>query len=282
MKNSLGRDNFWDDATWQEIDKAVLVEVGRVRVAQKVFPSESTSDGSGGPSSNVVSADVFDPKTMSIAEGQTKPYIEISVEFPLTLGQVNGEATLKTARTLARFAAKELAMAEDITFFQGKRAALPPQVRVGNRDSAGDGLLGAAVRVIDVDPISPGVYGGETFKAVTRGIAELIKELQPAPHALFLESRIFADTYAPLPTTLVTTADRLIPLLQGGFYDTGALPARTGLLVSLAGEPTTLYVNQDAITAYMVENQGIYRFRVFERVQFVARDPRCFVRLDFK
>ena len=39
MNGSLGRDRVWNDHIWSEIDKAVREEVGRVRVAQKVFPS---------------------------------------------------------------------------------------------------------------------------------------------------------------------------------------------------------------------------------------------------
>jgi hypothetical protein len=54
-------------------------------------------------------------------------------------------------------------------------------------------------------------------------------------------------------------------------------------LVSLGGDPTTVYLGQDAVTAFTQEDQdGNSRFRVFERVQIIARDARAFVRLDFK
>ena len=39
MNGSLGRDRVWNEHIWSEIDKAVREEVGRIRVAQKVFPS---------------------------------------------------------------------------------------------------------------------------------------------------------------------------------------------------------------------------------------------------
>jgi uncharacterized linocin/CFP29 family protein len=281
MPNNLGRDELWSPEVWAEIDRAVLAEVGRIRVAQKVFPSSQSSNG------QYVPADVFDPATMTIAEGQTKPFLEISLEFPLTQGQVDGEPTLRTGRTLARLSAKSVALAEDLLFFQGKNAALPTRIKVVNKDSAGDGLLGVTgVTSISVDPLDPnrsGVYGENTFKAVITGIAHLTSEAQPGPYALILESSVYADTYAPLPSTLTTTADRLIPLLSGGFYGTGTLPQSTGLLVSLGGEPTSLYVGQDSITAYTQQDgDGNARFRVFERVQIVARDPRAFVKLEFK
>src|SRR5215217_3514022 len=164
MPNNLGRDELWSPEVWQEIDNAVLAEVGRIRVAQKTFPSSQSPDG------QYVPTDEFDPKTMTIAEGQTKPFIEISVDFRLTQGQVDNEATLRTGRTLARLAAKSAALAEDILFFQGETASLPATVKVGNRKSAGPGLLGIpGIQSLDVDPLDPGipgVYGGNTFAKV--------------------------------------------------------------------------------------------------------------------
>jgi hypothetical protein len=87
--------------------------------------------------------------------------------------------------------------------------------------------------------------------------------------------------------TLTTTADRIRPLVTGGYYGTGSLPtapdpAGSGLLVSLGGEPTTIYIAQDAVTAFtQLGGDGLYRFRVFERVQIVNRDPRALVLLAF-
>ena len=282
MPNALGRDRVWDDSVWGKIDTAVAWEVGRLRVAQKVFTAS--------PSGNAqyVPSDVFDVRAMTIEEGRTKPYLEISVEFSLTQGQVDNEAINGQGKILARLAAKSVALAEDSLFFLGQGAPLDPTVRVINRDSADQGILGlvggGSIEVDPLHPAVPGEYGSNTFKAVAQGLARLTTEAQPGPYALLLESSIFADTYAPLsPDTLTTTADRLIPLLPGGFYGTGTLPAFTGLLISLGGEPTTLYVGQDAVTAYTQEDaEGISRFRVFERVQLIARDPRAFVRLDFK
>lgn len=282
--NNLNRDQLWTPAIWQGIDTAVHGEVTPIRVAQKVFPPRVMEGAANVP------ADIFNPGTMAIAEGQTKPFIEILVEFSLTQSQVDNEATLNTGLTLAKLAAKFLALAEDTLIFEGDDAKLPPNIKVVNRESAGAGLLGAANvnKPVEVEPLQPGVYGGNTFKGVLEGMAELFKEGQPGPYALILEAAIYADTYAPLPTTLVTTADRLIPLLPGGFYGTGTLPEKTGLLASLGGEPVTIYRglnlnNFDVLTAYTQEDlEGRQRFRVYERVQFIARDPRSLVKLAFE
>ena len=278
--NNLGRGEVWSEPVWREIDDAVLKEVGRIRVAQKVFPSSQSSNG------QYVPADEFDPKAMTIAEGRTKPFIEISVDFRLTQGQVDNEATLQTGKTLSRLASKSAALAEDKLFFQGNQANLDPNVKVVNKDSVGPGLLN--VKNIKSQNVvaqgqNPKVYGRNTFKEVVKGMSDLTDDGQPGPYALILHSAIYADTYAPVQNGLATTADRLIPLLSGGFYGTGTLPASKGLLVSLGGEPTSLYVGRDAITAYTQEDgDGNSRFRVFERVQLIARDPRAFVKLNFQ
>src|SRR5262245_20777145 len=129
--NNLNRDDLWTKDVWADIDKAVLAEVGPIRVAQKVFPTTTMAGASNVP------ADVFDPATMSIEEGKTKPFIEISVDFRLTQSQVDNETTLHTARTLAKLAAKSLALAEDTLTFRGggKDVPLPRRVKVINRDS---------------------------------------------------------------------------------------------------------------------------------------------------
>jgi uncharacterized linocin/CFP29 family protein len=276
MVNNLGRDRLWTLEAWGDIDKAVKAEVGQIRVIQKVFPSMPFPNG------QPVPADKVDLATMTIAEGETKPFIEVSVEFGLTQTQAENESILHTGRTLAKMAAKSLALAEDTLFFQGKKVvpALERKgIKVTNGNSAEDGLLGAAGAIEKIDPNG---FPGSIFEGIVKAISELITETQPGPYALFLESSIYAKTYEPLPNTLVTVADRLTPLVTGGYYGTGALPANTGLLVSLGGEPTSIYVDVDTATAFTQEDAtGKYRFRVFERVQFVQRDPRALRGLDF-
>jgi uncharacterized linocin/CFP29 family protein len=300
MADNLGRDKLWDPATWAEIDKAVQAEVGRIRVAQKVFPTVQM------PNASNVSEDVFDPQTMSIAEGRTQQFVEISIEFPLRQSQVDNETTLRNARTLARMATTTIALVEDLLFFQGTNVKLPHGVIVTSRDAARTGLLGIANSNDPITVVRPGAqdgqggegaqggqavgqvggYGAATFNALVSGIATLIAVGQPGPYALFLETSVYADTHQALDVQhgkLVTTADLIAPLVTGGLYGTGTLHANTGLLVSLGGEPTTIYIAQDAITAYtQSDQQGIYRFRVFERVQIIARDRRVFVKLEFK
>jgi uncharacterized linocin/CFP29 family protein len=279
MPNTFGRDKVWDDATWQGIDQAVLAEVGAIRVAQKFFPTQSVPDGQFVPADRVGRHD----GVLRIDEGVTRPMIEIGTPFALTQGQIDAESSLHTGMTLAKEAARLVALAEDELFFQGADADLPDEVEVRNRNFANPGLLAQAdvIPPIEVPPRGEGGYGEHTFAAVTDGISQLIAHSQPGPYALILDSSVYADAYAP-SEALTTTADRLTALLKGGFYADAAMPERTGLLVSLGGEPTTLYVGLDAKTAYTQEDPGgDGRFRVFERVQLVARDRSALVRFDF-
>jgi len=86
----------------------------------------------------------------------------------------------------------------------------------------------------------------------------------------------------PSDASLVTTAEGIKPLVEGGFMETVTLPPDRDLLVTLAGDPTSLYVGREATTEFVRKNDSKVFFRVVERIQFVARDPRAFVLLKFE
>src|SRR5260221_6287321 len=111
--SNLGRDKVWAPDIWTAIDQAVTADVGQVRVAQKVFASTPM------PGASSVPADVFDPATNTIAEGQTKPLVELWLGFPLTQSQSDNESTLHTGQKLARLTGKSVALAEDVIMFRG-------------------------------------------------------------------------------------------------------------------------------------------------------------------
>jgi uncharacterized linocin/CFP29 family protein len=284
MAVNLGRDKLaWPAEVWQDIDQAVLDEAGRIRIAQKVFPASTDGNGQYVPDDAIDRRD--GAKALEIPEGRTKPYVELSVDLALTESQVENESTLHTGRTLAMLAAKDIAQAEDTLFFQGVEALAEDPLRVVNRAGAAAGLLNLdGADDVEVQPLEgeDTGYGPKTFKAVVDGISKLTAKGQPGPYALILATDVYADTFAPVGGTLTTTADRLTPLLTGGFYGTGTLPDRSGLLASLGGQPTTLFVGQDLITAYTQSNErGQTVLRVYERVQIIARDPTAIVKLIF-
>lgn len=290
----------WNESVWKEINEAVVAEMGKVRTAQKVFPTTLLDTNP-----TQIPNDVINFTDLSIKEGQTKQFVEIYHEFPLTTTQVTQEAVNKTCKTLARMAAKAIALAEDAILFQGQKAILPANVKADSVDAAGDGLLGEATPegannddpnkvsepiVVRLQTTSqtgetkPGVtYGENTFSAVAEGIARLTAKAQAPKFALFLPVKAYADTFVPPSNaSLVTTAERIKPLVEGGFMETVTLPKDSGLLVALAGDPTSLYLGREITTEFVRKDSSKYYFRVVERIQFVARDPRAFVLLKFE
>ncbi len=131
-------------------------------------------------------------------------------------------------------------------------------------------------------PVPSPLYGENTFKAVTDGIAKLVGKAQAPGYALFLPTAVYADTFVPpSAASLVTTADRIKPLVEGGFYSSGVLPEKEGLLVALGGEPVKLFVAREITTEYVRKEGARFFFRVVERVQYVVRDARSLVLLKF-
>ena len=79
--------------------------VAKVRGAQKVFPTTAFDND---PINDVITFPALTTK-----EGRTKPFVEVFREFPLTSAQVSKETEKRAGRTLARMAAKEIALAWD-------------------------------------------------------------------------------------------------------------------------------------------------------------------------
>jgi uncharacterized linocin/CFP29 family protein len=288
---NLGRDKIpWSKDIWDNIDRSVHDVVNAIRIAAKVLPVRPYPGARSVPTGEI---DYQNPAVLEAVEGQEAPFVEISRGFSLSEAEVKGEDKLGTAAMLARVAATAVAQAEDMIIFQGGNVVgqpgFPPGVTTLRANSANQGLLGVAAENPDQAPpvqappgAPPGQFREATFGAVTGGITELLTRGQPGPYALLLPSGIFADTEAPIPNLLIATADRIKPLVPGGFYGTGTLPPNTGLLLSLGGEPTTIAVSLDATTAFTQQDQqGRYQFRVFERIQFVARDRRALLGLTF-
>jgi len=304
MNNNNSNGVNWDETTWKDINDAVVKEVAKVRVAQKVF-STTTLDNH----PTQIPNEIINFTDLSIKAGETKPFVDLYVEFTLTGPQVEQETDQKICHKLAIMGAKVVALAEDAYFFQRSNREprdpdparsgirFPGNVKIANWRTKEDLGLLAEASPPDADdgdsnkvsePITVprtnnlAIWGENTFKAVTDGITKLVAKGQAPNYALFLSTQVFADAHVPpSPASLVTTADRIKPLVEGGFYSSGVLPENEGLLVALGGEPTKLYVGQEASTE-SVRKEGVkFYFQVIARVQYVVRDPRSLVLLKF-
>jgi uncharacterized linocin/CFP29 family protein len=312
VMTNTGRDKVhWSKEVWDRIDMAVHHEAMRTRVASNFLPLLPVS-----PKTTTVPADLVtvpggadNTETLTVDEGATTRLIEIWVEFALTPQQVEhetgdpGELGHSTAVTLATRAANILSQAEDLLIFQGPSALTTSNLfgsLVRHRGEPSDeGLLNELPeqllppdQIVQVLPVStnPLRYGENTFAAVAEGYARLQGKGHYGPYALVLQTVPYADTYAPLATTLIMPADRIKPLVTAGFYGTGTLSASTvagsppfrGLLVSLGGNSMDLVVGMDATTAFMQQDvDGAYRFRIVKRFTLRLKDRTGVIRLEF-
>jgi uncharacterized linocin/CFP29 family protein len=272
MNGSLGRDKVWNQQIWSDIDKAVQEEVGRIRVAQKVFPSTVVNNALPVSTKRIVPVKSLKPGP---TPDEFQPLFEISSNFQLTQAEVDGEEDVHLATSFARSAASVIADAEDTILFLGATGA-PGSVDVTNKPAIPPGFVAEAAQY--TPPTSVATDLSDILTAVRNGMAALNGRAQPGPYALFLSPNRYAQAFAQQAKGLLQTpGDQLEHVVTGGFYMVNSLPDSVGILVSLGGEPTRIILGTDAITAFtFTDAKGNYQFRVFERIQMVVRDGRAF------
>jgi uncharacterized linocin/CFP29 family protein len=302
-----GQDKLeWSQSIWDNINKAVQEEAKRTKIAAQFLPPHVTD-----VSDTTIPSDQVNLRTvplLTVNEDDKTSLIEIWTEFALTKQQYDKEEHLMTAVTLAINAVNKLSRAEDLLIFQGSQGVTDDlfktrtvNIRVSNLDKI-VGLLPSAPanQVISVEPTevnandpSQNRYGENTFGAVARGYS-ILQRTHYGRDALVLPTNPFADTWAPLRTTLIMPADRIKGLVGDRFYSTSTLPNQftapnqqpttpQGLLVALDGNTMDLVMGMDPTTAFMqIDGEGLYRFRVFERFTLRLKDPQAVVRLEFQ
>jgi uncharacterized linocin/CFP29 family protein len=310
-----GQDKLeWSQPIWDNINKAVQDEAKRTKIAAQFLPLNLTE-----MDARTIQSDAVNSQTiplLTVNEEAETPLIEIWTEFALTKQQYNKEEHLMTAVTLAINAVNKLSRAEDLLIFQGTAGVADDlfqtqtvNLRGSQRNNSGDivsritivGLLPSAPtdQVIPVEPTevdpdpSQNRYGENTFGAVARGYS-ILQRTHYGRDALVLPTNPFADTWAPLRTTLIMPADRIKGLVGERFYSTSTLPndfdskakpptVPQGLLVALDGNTMDLVMGMDPTTAFMqIDGEGLYRFRVYERFTLRLKDPQAVIRLEFQ
>jgi hypothetical protein len=293
MNGTLGRDKIWNDQIWSRIDQAVQEEVGRARVAQKVFSSTVVHNVQPVPTNRTVP---FGPPAAPAAgpiaapDDDFRPFFEISREFVLTGSQVEAEENVRLAASLARLAASAISNAEDTILFLGA-PFIPAGVNVTNRPAIPQGFSAEARNFGAVNV--PGGARPNVLAGIALGMAQLNSRDQPGPYALFVPPTRYAQTFGPAARGMLQTpGDEIKQIVTGGYYmvnclepPAGAPPVPlpdAGILVSLGGEPTKIILGCDATVAFTsIDGSGNYHFRVFERIQMVVRDGRSFQTLQF-
>lgn len=288
----------WSQEIWQRIHQAVSAESQRTEIAAKFLPLFGPL-----PEALTVPSDTAKLTSASevlvVDEAATVPLVEIWVEFVLTPQQVMKEMDIHAAATLGNYAARFLAAGQDTLIFQGQSAASTDPLFTSGRvrfrsGPAGDGLFNTPLpkdQVMVVESQSPSrpVYRERTLAAVTRGLSVLRAAGQYGPYALVLQDVAYGDAFNTLPNTLITAGQRLVPMMEQGFYGTGTLPSPTagspafgGLLLSLGGNTMDLVVGYDSAASFLQEDDaGLFRFRVAQRFALRLKDPSAVIKLLF-
>ena len=334
---------------WSLVEQAVHDECKRARIAQKfllihIAPEPGLTTF---PSDTILLDNQIgnqEPPKLTVDETAVVPFIELEVQFNLTIQQLN-EPNLSTAITLATRAANLLCQGEDIAIFEGQRAvaAGPDQrslfadgkVRVVS-GSAGVGLLNAPeepganpdLQVVSVPVLDPNEtpprWGENTFGAVSTAYGRLqngdgLAQAHYGPYACVLNFQPYADSYAPLRTTLIIPADRIKPLVteyygkpmyspgeedmdrslndmykygrdmsylyypgyHPRYYGTGTISEFRGTFLSLGGNTMDLVIGKGVTVEFVQQIGNFYCYRVFERFALRLKDPTACIRLEF-
>ena len=259
--------------------------MGPIQVAQQVFPTIVTG------SDNSIPADTIDLETGIPSTGATRSFATLRKPFQLFPVHVEDTA-LTMASNQVTLAGQALALVEDMLFFQGSEAALP---KIGSQTvdltTAGlakleRGLLGVAKsnKVIQVPRGKDrGAWGLATYAAVVAAIADFTSNLQGPPYALIVPPEVFADANLPLPGNAVATAASAIQALlaTGQFVMSPGLPGDLGMIASMGGKTTTLYIGTGPVVEYNAYDNSTYSFTARESIQFLNVDPRSLIALEF-
>jgi len=286
--------DFWTPAIWMQFngnpnDKTqpglLRTTMGPMQVAEHVFPTMVRGNDTS------FSADTIDLNTGIPTTGATRSFA--TLRKPFTLFPVHvADPALTMASNQVTLTGQSLALVEDILFFQGNDAQLPQgggtsvSLPPGDQAKLDSGLLGIATtnEVIPVPPRKKGIYGLATYSAVVAGIAQFTTDQQGPPYALILSPDVFADANLPLEDeALVTPASAIQALLASGpFVMSPGLPAKTGLLASMGGKTTTLYIGTGPLVEYNSYDGSVYSFTGRESIQFLNIDARSLIKLAFE
>ena len=287
----MSNNDIWSPEIWSKINGQadqpgpLKKAMGLIRVAQQIFPT--TIRGTDGP----IPADTIDLKTGIPSAGKTKSVATITKSFQLRDVHIK-DSLLTMAMNQVMLAAQSLALAEDALFFRGTDAVRElKDVKVTDPDDLGAGLLGKALEVNDPIRVSPRntgrndvfVYGSAAYTAVIKGIS-IFGGVQGRPFALILDPVTFADANIPLQdSSIVTPASAIKALIEDGHFTMSpSLPPNTGLLVSLGGNTTQLYVGTEPIVEFDSSEGGIYHFTARQSIQFHNIDARSLIKLEFQ
>lgn len=202
------------------------------------------------------------------------------------------EPGLQSALQMFRRAANVLARLEDSIVFNGQKGrGLPPAAPAPTVQpeiytvSGGDaypsllwpgGPKGTRATIKVAQP--KGNLGQDLVTATAKAVAELESKGHLGPFACVLDQEFFVAANTPNASSMVLPSDRMTPFLGEAPLRSSTLPAKSGLVISLAGDPVDIAVASDLDVKFLqVTTDNTYVFRVSEKFALRVKDPDAIV-----
>lgn len=274
----------WSQAQWAQIDQVVAENVDAVRVTHEIMPTHKLER-----TATAVPIDLLDRRTLTIDYTTTMPLAEVSIQFQLDKQQVEEEA-LSGAMGLIKRAAINFSRLEDQIVMNGlfpnpagglmPPGGLPPQARVDR------GQQNGGLRAIAQPPVvclgGPAPYGDRMVSAVVRGITMLDAVGYVKPYLLVLSEQQSAEVDRPDRNSLVLPRDRIEPKFEKKIITSPVLPAPTGLLLSISGNPTDRAVAIEPTLRFIhINGNDRYLFSIYGVFALRRKEPEAVIELRF-
>lgn len=288
----------WTGEQWDRIRQVVHDEALRTRVAASFLPLYGPLPGG----TEIVPKNAMEYQAEAARPGAERMVVNDHDSMRLCSVSVNvylrnhmlADPELAAAITMFRRAASIIARVEDAILFNGRQkdtrdedgrdaygvketGGIPKVYEVGGEEDC-LGLLEYGAGLFHSAPQDKTVTGPTVFTALVNGILELERNAYFKPYGLVLGHSLFARINEPIPNSMVLPRDSIPPFLDGPMLRSSNLPADTGLLVSLMGEPVEIVVPGDISVRYLQPMlDGSHAFRVSGRFRLRVKDPGAIV-----
>lgn len=121
---------------------------------------------------------------------------------------------------------------------------------------------------------------GSAFKAIAAAVQTLLADGFYPPYAVVVNPVAFAQMQRVYECSGVLKVQHIRELVQGGVYQTQAIRALPGLLLSLGPQNVDLAIAQDLVTAYLGPQGMNHPFRVFETLVLRIKRPQAICLLN--
>ena len=279
----------WSHDQWSQINKLVQEEVTKSSVAGSFLPCF-------GPLAK--SAEVIRRQNL-LESNEAGSALRVDDIQTLTLWSLNVHVYLKQqqmaqeriedALLAFRRGANILARAEDAIVFRGLpqsnpsreqlNAILVPKQCLVTSGQGMEGLLQEGNKLLPTgynQAIAPPPYSESIVRIIAASIASLERNGHLGPFACVLGDQAYIEAFTPERGSLVLPSDRITPMLGMPLQRSGILPPRSGVVISLCGDPIDLVVATPPTVQFLnITDEAQYHFRVYERFTYRIKETEA-------